>query len=492
MFTPTSTTGYSGTAGSAITNPPVVVTAEDQYDNAAPSFISSVAINITPSTNTTSAVLTGNSVTAAAGVATFSAIAVNKAGIGYTFTASGSGVTSAVSAPVTISAAAASQLIVTTGTSTTSSLLVGSTVTGFAYPSVTLLDAGGNAVPNAGTVTYSLTSGAGPCTILNGGAVPVNANGVAALSATYLGVATTTASSCTLHAVSSAVTGTTYDFNVIVAPSSGISWLGKSSTTFTDTANWRGSVIPDSTDAIFIPRFTHYSPTMAGTRAVAGVTIEALGTLNLGGATDTLKVGGNVATDSTGTITNGVVMTTAAGTVEGVVPGLVIAATTTLAATTSASTVQITAGSLDVAGKTLTISGALGTSGSGILKMLPAATTNDVTVGGNASFDGGSESGSLTEGAFTVNGNFTQSHVTGSTSSFAPSGVDFSVYFSATSGGAQTVSFADPEYSFFANVVAYHSITFATRTLINSAFTTNGSGTVATFSSTDSLHNVVV
>ncbi len=491
VFTPTTTTGYSGTAGSAITNPPVVVTAEDPFGNTATSFASRVGINITPSTNTSGASLSGDTATAATGVATFPAIAIGKSGSGYTFTAVGSGVTSAVSAPITIASAAASQLVLTTGATTTAFLAVNDTLPTLSYPSVSLLDPLNNAAANAGTVTYAVTSGATACTI-SGGTISVNASGIAALDRTHLSISNSTAGSCTIHAVSSVIAGTTYDFNVIVGPLGSASWIGKTSSSFTDPSNWSGSIVPDIATAVFIPRYTRATLTLTGDQSAASIALEAGASIDVGSG-HTLTVNGNVNTTASGSITNGTVRTTGVGSVQGSLPTLTVAGTTTLAGATTVTAVSIPSGSLDIAGKTLNVSGAFGTSGSGILKMLAATPANAVNVTGNATFDGGSETGLLTEGAFTLSGNFTQSHATGGvSSSFAPSGVNFSVYFSARSGGADTVSFADPEYSFFANVVAYHSTTFTTRTLINSAFTTNGSGTVVTFSSSDSLHNVVV
>ena len=101
-------------------------------------------------------------------------------------------------------------------------------------------------------------------------------------------------------------------------------------------------------------------------------------------------------------------------------------------------------GVLNLNGHTLrvTLSNAFVTSNGGKLKMLNAADTLDLS--GNAVFSGGSETGLLTNGFLRVGGNFTQS---GSTlSSFTASGAHKTVF---NSGGIQTVTFANPDTSFF-------------------------------------------
>jgi hypothetical protein len=90
-----------------------VVEAEDQYGNLATSFNSSVtaALASGPSGGTLGGTVTA---TANAGVAIFSGLIVDQAGSGYTLQASSTGLTSSVpSSAFTITAAAASQLVIT-------------------------------------------------------------------------------------------------------------------------------------------------------------------------------------------------------------------------------------------------------------------------------------------------------------------------------------------------------------------------------------------
>src|SRR5205823_2970818 len=93
------------TAGAAIT-PAVEVTAQDASGNTASGFTGNitVAIGTNPSTGTLSGTKT---VAAVAGVATFSGLSIDKAGTGYTLTATGAG--STTSAAFNITAGTATQ-----------------------------------------------------------------------------------------------------------------------------------------------------------------------------------------------------------------------------------------------------------------------------------------------------------------------------------------------------------------------------------------------
>ncbi len=91
-------------AGSAIA-PPIVVTAFDAFGNLATSFSQLVTVAI--GTNPGGGILSGTlQVAAAAGVATFTNLSINAAGIGYTLVASATGVPSATSEAFNITAPA--------------------------------------------------------------------------------------------------------------------------------------------------------------------------------------------------------------------------------------------------------------------------------------------------------------------------------------------------------------------------------------------------
>src|SRR5439155_1721771 len=101
----------SATAGAAIT-PVVQVTAEDAQGNVATAFSGSVTVAL--GANSGGGTLGGTAtVTAAGGVTTFSGLSVNKAGSGYTLTATATGLRTSTSAPFAITVGALAQLVFT-------------------------------------------------------------------------------------------------------------------------------------------------------------------------------------------------------------------------------------------------------------------------------------------------------------------------------------------------------------------------------------------
>ncbi len=114
--------------------------------------------------------------TASSGVATFSGLSINKAGTGYTLTASASGPTGTTSNAFNITAGGASQLV---WTQQPSAVVSGVSMT--PAVTVTVEDASGNVVTGAsGTVTLTLTTPAGA--ILTGGGATGVSGGVATFS----------------------------------------------------------------------------------------------------------------------------------------------------------------------------------------------------------------------------------------------------------------------------------------------------------------------
>jgi hypothetical protein len=449
--------------------------------------------------NSSSAILTGGAKTSAvAGVASFS-VAVNTAGT-YTLGASAGTLVSATSSSFTISNPAPASIAY--ATAGTVSFDGAGTLAASSYPSVYVNDNAGNHLANtASTVTFAVVTGS--CTITGGSfvATTTDGSGAVSLSAASLQIPTfaSPGGSCTIRATASSLGGATLDFRIISVSTATnvVTWLGAQSDADTAASNWRSGSglgtpgVPTSSSTIFVPRAVAHSPKLVGNLTVASIVLEANGTLDLGGTTHTMFVTGDVNTNTTGSITNGVLSASGSGRISGNLPTFVVTGgAPALSGATSASSLKVSAGTADMNGQTLTLTGDLVTTGSGTVTM-SAATYGTVVIGGSARFGGGSTAGLLTRGSLVLSGNFVQTD-TGSASSFAPSGSNFNTYFQATTGGAQTASFATPQSSFFANALASHSTTFLTRTLVNSAFTVSGSGTVATFQSTDSLANVVV
>ena len=147
-------------AGSSIT-PAMTVQVEDTNGNVVTTGTGSTAsVTVAIGTNPGGGTLSGTTtVSAVSGVATFSTLSTNKAGTGYTLTASSSGLTGATSNGFNITPGAVSagtSTVVANPTSVTADGATTSTIT------VTLLDASSNPVTGK---TVTLTAGSGSSTI---------------------------------------------------------------------------------------------------------------------------------------------------------------------------------------------------------------------------------------------------------------------------------------------------------------------------------------
>ncbi|HTH66440.1 MAG TPA: Ig-like domain-containing protein, partial [Gemmatimonadales bacterium] len=92
----------ASTVANVAMNPAVKVTARDAGGNTVTAFNGSVTLTITSGTGTPGAILSGGVVSASSGVATFSNLSIDRAGTGYTLTASSGALTQDVSTPFTI------------------------------------------------------------------------------------------------------------------------------------------------------------------------------------------------------------------------------------------------------------------------------------------------------------------------------------------------------------------------------------------------------
>jgi hypothetical protein len=165
-------------AGVAI-SPPVKVSALDALGNVT-SFVGNVTVSITPATGTPGAALSGTiPVAAVAGVATFTDLSVDKAGTGYTLSATASGLTGTTSGTFSITPAAATALIFSVQPSNTAA---NASIT----PAVVVraVDPFGNtATSYAGTITVAMgTNAGGGGSVLSGTKIVGATNGVAMFS----------------------------------------------------------------------------------------------------------------------------------------------------------------------------------------------------------------------------------------------------------------------------------------------------------------------
>jgi hypothetical protein len=173
VFNPSPSNAQAGTTFP--TQP--IVEAQDAGGNLVPSFNGTVtlAIGNNPGGGTLSGTVMA---TAVGGVTTFTGLSIDKAGVGYTLTATGGGA-SGTSAAFNITAGAPTQLVFTSSP--------GDTRVGVAFtnqPVVEARDAFNNvAIGFTGPVTLTITGGTGAPGATLGGTVTVNAvNGVASFS----------------------------------------------------------------------------------------------------------------------------------------------------------------------------------------------------------------------------------------------------------------------------------------------------------------------
>jgi hypothetical protein len=165
--------------GSEFTTQPVV-TVQDAGGNTVTTNTSAVTIAIKSGTGTADATLSGTkTINAVAGVATFTGLSIDKAGSGYTLTATGGALTPADSTTFTVAVGPAAKLAFTQQAS--------SSIPGVAFgtqPKVTVQDAGGNTVTgDTSQVTVAITTGTGTSGATLSGTKTINAvAGVATFS----------------------------------------------------------------------------------------------------------------------------------------------------------------------------------------------------------------------------------------------------------------------------------------------------------------------
>jgi hypothetical protein len=266
------TTQPSNTAANAPITPAVVVEIRDQYGNRVNSSANVVmAIGTNPASGTLSGTLTQ---AAAGGIATFSNLAINNAGAGYTLVASSSGVSNATSSAFTVTPTAPSASLSTVGANPTSFAAGGSsTIT------VTVKDGQGNAMSGV-TVTLSSTVGGDvitqPASATNGsgvttGTVGATSAGSRAITAVAGGVTLNQQPSVTVSAGAPNASTSTVGAN----PTTITAGSGSSTITVTVRDQY-GNPVSGSTVALFASG-TGNTLTGGGTTSTSGV---ATGTLS--------------------------------------------------------------------------------------------------------------------------------------------------------------------------------------------------------------------
>src|SRR5512134_1424488 len=146
------------TAAGAVISPALQVTARDAFGNTATAFTNAVTVAI--GTNPVGGTLAGTTtVNAVAGVAILSSLSIDRAGTGYTLSASAAGLSAATSTAFDVSVGAATAIALVSGSAQTDT--VAATL---AQPYVVrVTDAGGNGVSGV-TVNWAVTGGGGTIT----------------------------------------------------------------------------------------------------------------------------------------------------------------------------------------------------------------------------------------------------------------------------------------------------------------------------------------
>ncbi len=194
-------------------------------------------------------------------------------------------------------------------------------------------------------------------------------------------------------------------------------WLGNSSD-WMDGANWSPSGVPTASDSVYIPLNVSFQPQLTANTDITSIQIENSASLDLQNFTLTssgsvIAIGNMVATSG------GLVMTGGAVNLQGVVPSLAVRGVVTLLSTTSCSgnlSVDGTSANLVLNGQALSVAGDFATVDT--VDPDPLLTMSNISdllnIAGNASFDGGDTSTTLTAGEINLAGNFTQGTNTGS------------------------------------------------------------------------------
>ena len=292
-------------AGSSI-SPAVTVSVEDSQGNVVPAAVNliTMAIGTNPSSGTLGGTL---SVAAVNGVAIFSNLNINNAGLGYTLAASTPSLTSATSATLSVTAGAATKLVFTVQpASVTAGNVISPAVT------VSVEDALNNVVTTAtNQITVIGSSGT------FGGTLSVAAvNGVASFSTLSVNNAgtgyTLTANATGFTSITSSAfnvtVGTASKLVFAVQPTSSVAGSTISPTVTVNAEDAAGNLVPTATNSITIAIGTNpASGTLGGTLTAAAVNgVATFSTLNINnpGTGYTLAAGATGLSGATSTAFN--------------------------------------------------------------------------------------------------------------------------------------------------------------------------------------------
>ena len=222
-------------------------------------------------------------------------------------------------------------------------------------------------------------------------------------------------------------------------------WTGAVSTDWSNPANWASGSVPTLATDVVIPAGAPRNPVVTGSCLAKSINVNSTTILDVGSFGCTVAGGVAVGGLTAGT---GSFTLTAAGQVSGNLRGLQVLAPVTLnggASIIGNLVIDGAGASFDLAGGGATVSTDLVVANGGRLVMTDPA--GNLTIQGNAVFDGGDEGGWLTDGTLSVLGDFTQA-ATSSANSYLATGN----FTTALLGPAPTVTFQSPGQSHFQNI----------------------------------------
>ena len=289
----------SQTAGATVT-PALKVEMRDGTNSLMTSFTGTVTLAI--GANPGGATLGGTtSVSAVAGVATFSGVNLNKSGTGYTLVVSSSGATSATTNAFDVTAAAASALVIFSGNGQTAAAS-----TALPQPLVAqVTDAFGNGVA-ARTVNFAVTSGGGSVTPTTGSTDAAGKLSTSWTLGATVGAQTLDISSTGLTTISATATATSTATTWVITTQPGASQTAGAAVTPSLVAELRtssGAVVTTFNGSTTVALGANPGgSTLAGTTTVtaaSGVATFSNVTLNKVGTGYTLVVNSSGATSAT-------------------------------------------------------------------------------------------------------------------------------------------------------------------------------------------------
>ncbi len=225
-------------------------------------------------------------------------------------------------------------------------------------------------------------------------------------------------------------------------------WTGTPSGNFGDPLNWSSFAVPGPTTNVIVPAGTNFVPTLDAARTINDLTVESGAAVNL--LTSSLTLSGSLTSDGDIVSFNSgnLILQGSGKSLRGQVDvntdvrGVyTLGGNLVLGANFSRLSLGIS-GSLDLDGHTANVIGSFATTGGGVLRM---TNPGDTLIATGMHFDGGDETGKLTNGVMLDGGDFTQSS-TGSAASFVAQGTHRTAFFGV---GPKTISFANPTTSRF-------------------------------------------